>query len=163
MLLVYIHSNWKRKWTWWGECFNVKDGEEGTARRKMIRGGNKRGGERRNGVMDKLLNKWPKGMLAQYLWISLIWPHFGTCTVLVSQRKQFLSLPIAFVHISYHCSSPCYFLPLKQQTSSLAMFLSFLHPPNNAITLPTVYHLLFPFFYVHPIIIPLPFPSSYWH
>jgi hypothetical protein len=31
----------------------VKDGEEGTARRMMTRGGNKRVGEKRNGVMDE--------------------------------------------------------------------------------------------------------------
>ena len=69
-------------------------------------------------------NKWPKGMLAQYLRISLIWPHFGTCTVFVSQRKQLHSLPIAFIHISYHCSTPCYFLPLKQPSPH--PFLSFI-------------------------------------
>ena len=39
----------------------MKDGKEGTSRRMMTRGGgNKRGGERRNGVMDERMKQMTK-------------------------------------------------------------------------------------------------------
>jgi len=66
-------------------------------------------------------------MLAQYFWISLIWPHFCTCTVLVSQRKQFLSLPIVlFIYLSTVPLPATSSLSNSKQVLSPHSFLSFI-------------------------------------
>jgi len=53
----------------------MKDGEEGTARRMMTRGGNKRGGERRNGVMDERMKQMTERHACT---VSLNIPHLAT-------------------------------------------------------------------------------------
>lgn len=102
-------------------------------------------------------NKWLKGMLAQYLWISLNWPHFGRFSL--SEKTISFSSHCFYSYILSLFHSQ---LLLLSQTVkiSLTTSLSFLHPRNNAIILPTVYHILFSFFFMFT---PSPFLHPFLH
>jgi hypothetical protein len=154
MLPVYIHSNLKGKGRLWGECFNVKDGEEGTAIKMMTRGRNKKGGEARTGVMDEMT----KQMTERHAWtVSLDIPHLATFWDMYS-----FSLSEKTISFSSHCFysyilAPFLSLllpPSHTVTSSLTTFLSFLHPPYNATTLPTIT------FFSHSFLCPPRYHSS---
>ena len=115
MLLVYIHSNWKSKGRRWGECLNVKDGEEGTARRMMTRGGNKSAGKEGMGWWMK----WQKQMTKRHACkVSLNIPHLATFWEMYS-----FSLSEKTISFSSH----------RFYSSILALFLSLLLPPSQTV------------------------------